>query len=594
MAKLARPILLAAAATMLTGIAPATERRVSPQLLELLDPVRQMRNLCGNGRNTGSALRERLRLAAAYQAKAAPQAGTTPLLDGLGTNSFPVTTADPLAQRYFDQGMMLSYGFNHSAAIRAFREAQRRDPDCAMCWWGEALAHGPNINAPMDPAVQARTLTALHSAVALKPRTGPEEQALIGALERRYSVDPKADRMALDTAYAEAMLDAAARFPAHDNIAILAAEAVMDTRPWDYWEADRKTPKGRIGEAVTLVERVLARDPNHAQAAHLYIHLVEASADPARALPAADRLAKPLVPGAGHLVHMPSHLYLLAGRHADSIRVNIAAARADEAYLKMSGDGGLYLYGYYPHNVHFIVVSAQMAGDMKTAITEAQRLRKLLSVDVSSSIAWLQAIDAAPYLVYAQFAPPVQILALSAPDPRLPYVTAMRHYARAIAHAQRRDTAHAEAEIASIARIHDTADFKWMTDQGMPAPDLLRIAEHTARARLAYARGRYGEAARHYHDAIAIEDGIVYQEPPYWYYPVRQSLGAALYRSGDLDGARQAFLDTLARTPNNGWALYGLAMTQRAMGDRVAAAASEAALGRAWIGDRKWLSIDRL
>ncbi|HEY0595507.1 tetratricopeptide repeat protein, partial [Sphingopyxis sp.] len=409
----------------------------------------------------------------------------------------------------------------------------------------------------------------------------------------RYSSDPAADRAKLDGTYADAMLKVAARFPTQDDIAILAAEAVMDTHPWDYWETDGRTPKGKSGEAVTLVERVMARNASHAQAAHLYIHLMEAT-DPGRALAAADRLSGPLVPAAGHLVHMPSHIYYRVGRFADSVRVNVDAARADEAWLKASGDTGMYRYGYYPHNVHFIVASAQMAGDMKTAIGEAERLGRLLNTDVSASIAWIQPINAATYLAHAQFARPAEILALPAPDARLPYVAGMRHYARAVAYAQQRDDKRANAEISAIARIRTTADFKPMTDQLMPAPDLLRLAEAVARGRLAYAHRRYAEAARHYREAIAIEDAIPYIEPPYWYYPVRQSLGAALYRAGDFDGARQAFLDALARSPDNGWALYGLATTQRALGDRTAAAASNAALDRAWRGDRRWLSLDRL
>lgn len=591
MTSFAKPVLLAAAATMLMGIAPAAPPP-SPQLLELLDPTRTMRSLCGS-KAAGSALRQRLQFAAAYQAQQAGAGGAVPLLAGLGGTSFKITAADPMAQRYFDQGLMLAYGFNHHGAIAAFREAQRRDPGCAMCFWGEALAYGPNINAPMDAASLAPTMTALRRATALKAAATPVEQALIEALGARYSDTKTADRAALDMAYAEAMLKVAARFPEHDDAAILAAEAVMDTSPWNYWEADGRTPKGRIGEAVTLIERVMARNPQHAQAAHVYIHLVEAS-DAKRAEAAADRLAKPLAPAAGHLVHMPSHIYYVLGRFDDSIRVNVAAVRADEAWLKASDDKGIYRYGYYPHNVHFLVASAQMLGDMKTAIAEAQRLRALLDPDVSVAIAWIQAIDAAPYQAYAQFAAPAEILALPTPDPRLPFVTAMRHYARAVAYAQQRDDARAGAEIAAIAKLRTTANFANEVAQGMPAPDLMQIAEHVAQGRLAYAHGRYAEAARHYRNAIAVEDKLPYMEPPWWYYPVRQSLGAALYRAGDREGARQAFLDALARSPDNGWVLYGLATTQQAMGDTQAAAASTAALDRRWRGDRAWLSIDRL
>ena len=281
----------------------------------------------------------------------------------------------------------MSYGFNHAAAIAAFREAQRIDPGCAMCWWGEAFAYGPNINAPMDAAGAKAALQAAARAKQLSRGGSRAERALIDAIGRRYSPDPLADRAALDKAYAEAMLDAARRFPDHDEIAVLAAEAAMDTHPWDYWEADKRTPKGHLGEAVRLVETVLRRNPDHPQASHLYIHLMENSADPRRAEAAADRLARPLVPGAGHLVHMPAHIYYRLGRYGDSIRANVAAARADEAYLRQSGDRGLYRYGYYPHNVHFIVTSAQMAGDLPTAVREARRLGNVLDPATAARVA---------------------------------------------------------------------------------------------------------------------------------------------------------------------------------------------------------------
>ncbi len=345
---------------------------------------------------------------------------------------------------------------------------------------------------------------------------------------------------------------------------------------------------------MQLVETVLARNTEHPQAAHLYIHLMEDGPEPKRAEAAADRLARPLAPTAGHLVHMPAHIYLRLGRWQDSIRVNVAAARADEAYFKASGDNGLFRYGYYPHNVHFIVASAQMAGDMNTAIREAQRLGTLLDPETSSKIAWIQAIHAAPFFAAAQFASPAQILAMGPPDVRLPYATAMRHYARAVARANQRNRRGFEAELASLRELRETGDFKLMIDQGVPAPELLLLAENVARGRFAQARGRYADAAELYRAAIAIEDKLPYMEPPYWYYPVRQSLGAALYRMGRHAEAREAFLAALARSPNNGSALYGLAATERALGKGAEAAAASAALDRAWLGDRKWLRMDRL
>jgi len=565
----------------------------SAEGLAMLDPSAQAASLCG-GEKGGASLTRMLVMASSVVAPASSAVASMPLYPDLSAPSFPVSTSSDEAKRYFNQGLMLNYGFNHAGAVRSFREAQRIDPNCALCWWGEAVALGPNINAPMDDRDRATTLAAIDRALALRDRASPVEQALIDAVARRYSRDPKADRAKLDAAYADAMLDAAHRFPAQDDVAVLAAEAAMDTSPWNYWQRDKRTPiNSQVGEAVRLVEAVLARNPNHAQAAHLYIHLLEAS-DPKRAEAAADRLGKPLTPSAGHLVHMPGHIYQLLGRHKDSIRVNIAAARADEAWIKWSNDRGMVRYGYYPHNIHFIVTSAQMAGDMATAIREASRLHSLLDVETSSKIGWIQAIDAAPFLAMAQFARPDQILAMPAPDPRLPYATAMRHYARAVAQAQRRNRAGFDREIAAVAALRGSGQFAGMIEQGVPANDLLSIAEAVARGRFAFAQGRYGEAARHYRAATALEGRLPYQEPPYWYYPVSQSLGAALYRAGRYADASLQFRVALLRAPGNGWALYGLAQSEQAQGHAMEAAAARKALDRAWLGDRALLRMERL
>jgi tetratricopeptide (TPR) repeat protein len=291
---------------------------------------------------------------------------------------------------------------------------------------------------------------------------------------------------------------------------------------------------------------------------------------------------------------MPAHIYYRVGRWKDSMRVNIAAARADEAWIQSSGDRGLVRYGYYPHNVHFIVTSAQMAGDMGTAISESRKLEQILDPAISAKIAWVQAIHAAPYFSAVQFATPQQILAMRAPDARLPYATAMRHYARAVARAQQRNRAGFDQEIAKLRALRDGNDTQAMIEQGVPARELMQLAETAARARWAYANGRYVEAEKLYREAIATEDNIPYMEPPFWYYPVHQSLGAVLYRQRRYDEALQAFTTALARAPNNGWALYGVARSQRALGRKAHAASAYAALKRAWTGHPNWLRMDRL
>ena len=578
---------IAFASTTLLGVAAPIE--FTPQQLALLDPSVRATSLCSGTK--GNSMRAQLAMAAAL-VQAQPVAPIR-LYDGLGKINFPISTSSPEAQRYFNQGMGFAYGFNHAAAIASFRAAQQLDPTCAMCWWGEALAYGPNINAPLTPDANSLALKAVAKSQELSANVTSPERALIMALAKRYTADPNAKRADFDGAYADAMLAVARYYPQHDNISLLAAEAAMDTLPWNYWDATKQNPQPRLGEAIRLVETVLARNPDHPQAPHLYIHLMENGPDPKRAEAAADRLNS-LARDAGHLVHMPAHIYYRLGRWKDSIRVNIEAARQDEAYIKESNDKGFVRYGYYPHNVHFIVTSAQMAGDLPTAIIEAKRLAGIVDAQTATQIAWIQAIHAAPYFAALQFASPAEVLAMAEPDPRLAYVQGVRHYARAVAYAQQGNQRGFDSEIAEINRIRKSDALKSMIDQGVPANDLLELAEHVAMGRFASARGRHLQAADHYRQAIAVEDRIPYMEPPYWYYPVSQSLGGALFRAGKYDEAREAFTAALAKYPNNGWALYGLASTERRLGRPAQAAAAQAALNRAWMGDAKWLRMERL
>ena len=580
---------LALASTTLLGVSAPLE--YSAQQLALLDPSARMLSLCGGGPN-GSSMRDKIAMAAAI-VQAQPVPGIR-LYDGLGKINFTISTSSPEAQRYFNQGVGFAYGFNHAAAVASFREAQRLDPKCAMCFWGESLAWGPNINAPLTPDANSLALKAVARAQELAANATPQERALIMALAKRYSPDPKADRAAFDGAFADAMLAVARYYPQNDDIALIAAEAAMDTMPWNYWDATKENPQPRLGEAIRLVQTVMARNPDHPQAPHLYIHLMENGPDPKRAEAAADRLAAPLAGDAGHLVHMPAHIYYRLGRWKDSIKVNIDAARQDEAYIKESDDKGFIRYGYYPHNVHFIVTSAQMAGDLQTAIIEAKRLAAIVDVQTATQLGWIQAIHAAPYFAALQFASPAEVLAMAAPDPRLGYVAGIRHYARAVAYAQQHNQRGFDAELAELNRIRQSDILQPMVDQGVPARDLLQLADHVARGRLASAMGRHLQAADHYRAAIAVEDKIPYMEPPYWYYPVSQSLGGALFRAGKYDEAREAFSAALAKYPNDGWALYGLASTERRLGRPAQAAAAQAALNHTWMGDPKWLRMERL
>lgn len=518
---------------------------------------------------------------------------TVPLYTNLGDLSYPITTASELAQRYFDQGLRLTYAFNHAEALRAFREAQRHDPNCALCYWGEAFVLGPNINAPMDAAASNPAVKAIAKAKTLAHHASKREQALIDALARRYSDDPSADQAALNQAYADAMTEVAKRFPDDHEIAVFTIDALMNLSPWDYWEADGKTPKGKIGEAIAIAEKVLAENPNHPGAIHFYIHLTEASADPYRAEPYADRLAD-LMPGAGHLVHMGSHTYVRIGRYEDSMNLNKKAVAADEAYLAKVKAEGMYLYGYYPHNIHFVATSAQMAGDGSTAVEYAKRLEGKIPADIAEQIGSLQAILPAPYFVHAQFSDPATTLALPDPGDRFPLVKAMWHYARSVAHVTQGDLDKARREAARIAEINQTSDFSTLLAWAVPAPDLLRIARHVVEGRIAQTEKNYERAIGEFEVAVAIQDSLPYMEPPYWYYPVRQSLGAALLQAGQAEQAEQVFQESLKNYPDNRWALYGLLEAQQAQGKTALVAETRQRFQQAWAGNPAALSLRQL
>ena len=520
-------------------------------------------------------------------------AGHPPLHDGLGDIAMAVTTAAPLAQAYFDQGLRLIWGFNHAEAARSFRAAQAADPGCAMCFWGEAFALGPNINDAMADEAIRPAWAAITRASELASGATAKEQALIEALAARYGANAMANRAGLDLAWAEAIGQVAARYPDDAGILVLHADALMNLRPWDYWEADGITPKDGTPEIIAALEAALALAPDHPAALHLYIHAVEASADPARAEAAADRL-RGIAPAAGHLTHMPAHIYMRVGRYHDAIAVNRDAIAADEAFLAVAGEAAspLYRFGYYPHNVHYLLVSAQMAGLAADVIASADRLVEITSDGVSEALAWVQAIRTAPFSGHAQFSDPATILALPDPGDRFPFVQGFRHYARGLAQLRAGEPAAAEAEAAAIDRLIATADMGELEAQYLPARDVLAIARDLVRAKVAAAAGDFARAETLLRAAIALEAGIGYMEPPYWYYPVQQTLGAVLVQAGRPDEAIAAFEAALAQTPRNGWALWGLAEARHAAGQD--AAEAEAAFRRVWLGDTAILTLDRL
>jgi tetratricopeptide (TPR) repeat protein len=467
-------------------------------------------------------------------------------------------------------------------------------PTAPCGFWGEAFVLGPNINLPMQEDAIAPAFAAAQKAKVLAAKASPREQALIAALTVRYGSDPKAARAPFDAAYAAEMAKVAAQFPDDDEIATLYAEAVMDLSPWDYWKPGGQEPNPQSTPIVPTLERVLARNPGHPGAIHFYIHAVEASDRPQRAEPYADRL-RGAIPGAGHLVHMPSHIYYRVGRYLDALEDNKTAVKVDEKYLAdTNAPMGVYRLGYYPHNVHFVMVSAQMAGDGQTVIAAAEKLRELIPDEAARGIAMVQPIKAAPYFAHAVFSSPETIIALPDPGDTIPYVKAMWLYARGVALATRRDFAGAAVAADAIGTLGRTADFKLLKESGIPAQEVLRIAQTLVLARVARVKGDTSTAIVQFEQAAALQDALPYTEPPYWYYPIRQSLAAALLQAGRFDEAEQQFQRALARAPANAWSYFGLAELYKARGNTAAANQAEANLARTWIGDRRLLQISNL
>ena len=584
-------MLLVTTSLSASAIAPL-DQRPSEATLAALDPTLLGRSICRGFNASEAVLQQRLGLAGNFAASL-PAVSALGLYQGIARSDLPTGDMSEQARRYFDQGLALAYGFNHKAAIRSFAMAREIDPDCAMCAWGIAMANGPNINAGMDDASNLAALAALEDAQRLADGLPPLAAELIATQAKRYSAAPDADRAALDAAYADAMMDIATRNPASDDLAVLAAESAMNTTAWNYWDPETGEARPRIAEAVALIEAVMERNPQHPQASHLYIHLLELP-QPDRAEAAADRLVESAPVTLGHLVHMPSHIYYRIGRYKDSMTANIAAAAADEAYLRDVGDDGLYRYGYYPHNVHFLLTSAQMMGDVRTIATQSAKLQAILSVEVARELPWVQAIHAAPHFALAQYGNPAAILALTETPSELTYVEAMRHYARAIAHARNGEATQFAVELAAIEALADAPDVVAMVEAGFPAPDIVRLAAEVAKGRMALASGDHDAAIAHFNQSVELQKLVPYNEPPFWYYPVSQSLGTAYYADGQFGEARNAFRAALAQAPNNALALYGLAQAERALGNRLEAQAAEAALERVWLGDDDWLRMDRI
>ncbi len=510
-----------------------------------------------------------------------PPGAEAPLFTDLGEYHYKISTNSDLAQAYFDQAMILTYGFNHSEAVRSFREASRIDPSCAMCYWGEAYALGPNINKPMDPADAPAAWVALQNALSVAGGATKKEQDVILTLTNRYAENPREDRAFLDLAYADAMRQLAATYPEDADIRTLFAESLMDTMPWNYYEADG-VPKKATYEVVTALELVMEGAPYHAGAAHLYIHAVEASS-PAKAEAAADRL-RGLHPGAGHLVHMPSHIYIRIGRYHDASEVNTEAALADESYISQCLAQGFYPALYYPHNLHFLWSASSFEGRSKLALNTARRITALLPPENIREFTFLEEFMPIELLTLSRFGRWEETLAAPAFDPDFGYATAIRHYTRGLAMIAKGQLVTADLELTrlqAIAGSERMADLA-MVSIGSTAADLLAIASAVFDGELALARGDADRSVRSLKHAVALEDSLSYSEPPPWYLPARDVLGRALIRKGAAAEAERVFREQLEITPRSGWTLYGLAASLRAQGMATEANVVDTQFKEAW------------
>lgn len=508
-----------------------------------------------------------------------PTGQLAPRLQNVGDHKFPVTTKSERAQLFMSQGLNLAYGFNHAEAGRAFREAARLDPDCAMAYWGQALVLGPNINAPMNPDDEPKAYELAQKAVALKSKASEKEQAYIDALAQRYSGNAE-DRAERDKAYAAAMRKVADRYPDDLDAVTLYAESMMDLRPWNYWMEDGQPYEGTL-EIVERIESVIERNPKHPGALHLYIHLMEPTDQPEKAAEAADRLL-PLAPAAGHLVHMPSHIYQRIGRYEDSARANELAILADEDYITQCRAQGLYPMGYYPHNIHFLWFAASAEGRSELAIDSARKVASKIPDEVLTEMPMLAGFRVVPYYALTRFGKWDEMLAEPPPPTEDLFLTGAWHYARGLAFLGKGKLGEAEKELVEVERIaaDDRLDYAMFSPN--TAAQIFSIAPHVLAGELAAARKDYDKAIAHFDTAVRLEDSLVYTEPSEWHYPTRHALGAVLLEAGRAREAETVYWQDLKIHPENGWALFGLLQALRAQGKEDEAALMEKRFKKAW------------
>ena len=511
--------------------------------------------------------------------KAAPTGALAPRLQNLGSHTFPVSTKNKQAQLFINQGLNLAYAFNHAEARRAFREAARLDPNLAMAYWGQALVLGPNINAAMEPNEEPQAYELIQKAVAVKSKASARERAYIDALATRYSGKAD-DRRPRDAAYAEAMRAVHQRYPQDLDAAVLYVESMMDLRPWGYWQRDG-VPHAGTADVVALTEQVIARNPKHPGALHLYIHLVEATDTPERAEKAADTLLT-LMPAAGHMVHMPGHIYQRVGRYADAMRANELAIAADEDYITQCRAQGLYPMGYYPHNIHFLWFAATADGQSRVAIDSARKLAEKIDDATLQQVPLLAGFRMVPYYALTRFGKWDEMLAQPEPPAFNVPLQAAWHYARGIAHVGKNQLEPADRELQQLRTLLKDESMKQPLFSPNLAGAILATAPEVLAGEIAAARGDFDKAIAHLDTAVRLEDSLVYTEPAEFHFPPRLALGAVLLKAGRANEAETVYWEDLKRNRESGWALFGLLQALRAQNKTAEAALIQERFNKAW------------
>jgi tetratricopeptide (TPR) repeat protein len=512
------------------------------------------------------------------------------LMTGMGDLHHPVSTKNPQAQQFFDQGLRLIYAFNHDEAARSFQRAADLDPKLAIAYWGVAEAVGPNYNDPASDERFVAAHNAIQKAVDLSANASPAEQAYIQAMALRFPADPKADRKQAAEAYHDAMREVVKNFPDDLDAATLFAESGMNLHPWGLWHPDG-TPEAGTEEIVATLESVIKRDPQHMGAVHYYIHAVEASPSPERALAGANRLAA-MAPAAGHLVHMPAHVYIRTGDYESAVKTNQAAAVADRTYIKASGAQGIYPMMYYSHNLHFIAMCAAMNGDYAESIKNAQMLADHVRPGVKE-MPPLEGFMTIPIAVDVRFHKWDEILKMPKPDPEMKVTTVFWHFARGMALASKDRIADAEAELKIVteAEANTPEDAVFAMPVNNKAKDVLKIARDVLGAKIAVAKKDNPGAITLLQSAVELQDSLKYSEPEDWFFPVRESLGAVLLMNGDATGAEKVFRADLDRHPRNPRSLFGLEQALKVQKRDYDAAFVQKQFQESWKGNAARLTV---